>query len=166
MILAIDEIQKIPNWSETIKRLYDQQKFSGETSVQLNLLGSSHWLMQRGLSESLSGRFEQWEIRHWTFTELQQCFDISPEEYVYFGAYSGAMEMRKEESRWKAYVLNSLIEPVITKDVLLLGRIEKPAVLRKVFELGCLHSGQILSYTKLLGQWQDAKKHNNCCTLS
>jgi len=157
VILAIDEIQKIPNWSETIKRLYDQQKFSGETSVQLNLLGSSHWLMQRGLSESLAGRFEQWDIGHWTFTELQQCFDISPEEYVYFGAYPGAMEMRKEESRWKAYVLNSLIESVITKDVLLLERIEKPAVLRKVFELGSLYSGQILSYTKLLGQLQDAK---------
>jgi len=157
VILAIDEIQKIPNWSETIKRLYDQQKFRGETSVQLILLGSSHWLMQRGLSESLAGRFEQWDIGHWTFTELQQCFDISPEEYVYFGAYPGAMEMRKEESRWKAYVLNSLIEPVITKDVLLLERIEKPAVLRKVFELGSLYSGQILSYTKLLGQLQDAK---------
>lgn len=157
VILAIDEIQKIPNWSETIKRLYDQQKFRGETSVQLILLGSSHWLMQRGLSESLAGRFEQWDIGHWTFTELQQCFDISPEEYVYFGAYPGAMEMRKEESRWKAYVLNSLIESVITKDVLLLERIEKPAVLRKVFELGSLYSGQILSYTKLLGQLQDAK---------
>jgi uncharacterized protein len=157
VILAIDEIQKIPNWSETIKRLYDQQKFSGETTVQLILLGSSHWLMQRGLSESLAGRFEQWDIGHWTFNELQQCFGISPEEYVYFGAYPGAMDLRNEESRWKTYVLLSLIEPVITKDVLLLERIEKPAVLRRVFELGSSYSGQILSYTKLLGQLQDAK---------
>jgi len=157
VILAIDEVQKIPKWSETIKKLYDSQKFEFGKPVQLLLLGSSHWLMQRGLSESLAGRFEQWEIPHWSYLEMQQAFSISAEEYAYFGAYPGAIGLKKDEARWGTYVQQSLIETVITKDVLLMERIEKPAVLRRVFELGSAYSGQILSYTKLLGQLQDAK---------
>lgn len=157
VIIAIDEIQKIHNWSETIKRLYDEQKFKGQSAVKIVLLGSSNWLMQKGLSESLAGRFEQWNIRHWTYSELHTAFNVSPEEYVYYGAYPGAVNMIHDESRWKNYILASLIETVITKDVLMLQRIDKPAVLRRVFELGSSYSGQILSYTKLLGQLQDAK---------
>lgn len=157
VILAIDEIQKIDNWSETIKRLFDQQQFDGKSAIKIILLGSSNWLMQRGLSESLAGRFEQWNINHWTYQELADAFQISPEEYVYFGAFPGAIVMKNDETRWKNYVLSSLIETVVTKDVLMMHRIDKPAVLRRVFELGSSYSGQILSYTKLMGQLQDAK---------
>jgi hypothetical protein len=157
VVLAIDEIQKINNWSETIKRLYDQQKFDGKSHVKIILLGSSNWLIQKGLSESLAGRFEQWNINHWTYSELKDAFQITPEEYAYFGAYPGAIAMRNDETRWKNYVLSSLIETVVTKDVLMMHRIDKPAVLRRVFELGSSYSGQILSFTKLLGQLQDAK---------
>lgn len=157
VIIAIDEIQKIENWSEAIKRIFDRQKFDATSNVKIILLGSSNWLLQKGLSESLAGRFEQWNISHWTFTELQGAFKITPEDYVYFGAYPGAMSIRNDEARWKNYIQNSLIETVITKDVLMMHRIDKPAVLRRVFELGTAYSGQILSYTKLLGQLQDAK---------
>lgn len=157
VVLAIDEIQKIPNWSETIKRLVDTERFNSANSIQLLLLGSSHWLMQRGLSESLAGRFEQWNINHWTYQELKEAFDITPEEYVFFGAYPGAVSYFKEEDRWRSYVKSALIETVIMKDVLLMHRIEKPALLRRVFELGVHYSGQILSYTKVLGQLQEAK---------
>jgi predicted AAA+ superfamily ATPase len=157
VIIALDEIQKIPNWSETIKKLYDQQRFSGDTNIQWIILGSSHWLLQKGLSESLAGRFEQWNISHWRFEELQEAFGLTPEEYVFFGAYPGAMSMRTDETRWKSYIRQSLIETVITKDVLLMHTIEKPALLRKLFELGTMYSGQILSFTKIMGQLQDAK---------
>lgn len=157
VILAIDEIQKVPHWSETIKRLYDREKFYSKVRPQLILLESSHWLMQRGLSESLAGRFEQWNLSHWTYNEMHDAFGITPEEYVYFGSYPGAIVFREDEQRWSSYVRQSLIETVITKDVLLMERIDKPAVLRRVFELGSTYSGQILSYTKLLGQLQDAK---------
>ncbi len=163
VILALDEIQKIPQWSEVIKRLYDEQQFNSSERIQLILLGSSNWLMQKGLSESLAGRFEQWNLNHWTFKELNLAFSISPEEYVYFGAYPGAMMMRNNENRWKSYIRQSLMETAISKDVLLMHRIEKPALLRKLFELGTLYSGQILSYTKIMGQLQEAK---NTTTLA
>lgn len=157
VVLAIDEIQKIPNWSETIKRLYDEQKFQSENRVQLILLGSSNWLMQKGLSESLAGRFEQWNLTHWTYNEMHEAFGTTPEEYAYFGSYPGAQEFVTDEKRWKSYIQNSLVETVITKDVLLMERIEKPALLRRLFELGSQYSGQILSYTKMMGQLQEAK---------
>ncbi len=163
VILAIDEIQKVPNWSGVIKRLFDEQSFANGPKVQLILLGSSNWLMQRGISESLAGRFEQWKMTHWTYTELKEAFEISPEEYVYFGAYPGAMALKGDVERWKSYVVQSLIETVITKDVLLMHAIEKPVLMRRLFELGSLYSGKILSYTKIMGQLQEAK---NTTTLA
>lgn len=163
VILAIDEIQKIPGWSETIKRIYDEQKFNSNNPITLILLGSSNWLMQKGISESLAGRFEQWNLSHWTFNEMHSAFNLSPEKYAYFGSYPGAMPFMNDESRWKSYVKQSLIETAITKDILLMNSIEKPALMRKLFELGTLYSGKILSYTKILGQLQEAK---NTTTLS
>jgi predicted AAA+ superfamily ATPase len=47
--------------------------------------------------------------------------------------------------------------------VLLLTRVDKPILLRRLFELACHYSGQILSYTKMLGQLQDA---GNTTTLA
>jgi len=157
VILAIDEIQKITNWSETVKRLFDESRFHNSPKIQWVLLGSSHWLMQKGLSESLAGRFEQWNVDHWTYSELSAAFGITEEQYAYFGAYPGAIPMIADEERWRSYVRQSLIETVITKDVLLMHTIEKPAILRRLFELGSSYSGQILSYSKMMGQLQDAK---------
>lgn len=50
-----------------------------------------------------------------------------------------------------------------SRDVLLLTRVDKPALLRRLFELACRYSGQVLSYTKMLGQLQDA---GNTTTLA
>ena len=43
------------------------------------------------------------------------------------------------------------------------NRIDKPSLLKRLFEVGCHHSGQILSYTKIMGQLHDA---GNTTTLS
>ena len=163
VVLAIDEVQKIPQWSERIKRLIDETKFNRSMSFALVLLGSSHWLLQRGTTESLVGRFEQTYMAHWTFNELKAAFGITPEQYVFFGAYPGAMGFISDESRWMDYVRSALIETTITKDVLMMTRIDKPALLRRMFELGARYSGQMVSYTKLLGQLQDA---GNTVTLA
>jgi len=143
--------------------LYDEAKFNQTMPFALVLLGSSHWLLQRGTTESLAGRFEQTYMSHWTFSELKEAFDSTPEQYVYFGAYPGSMGFRSDEARWAEYIRNALIETTITKDVLLMTRIDKPALLRRVFELGARYSAQTVSYTKMLGQLQDA---GNTVTLA
>ena len=161
-ILVIDEIQKIPNWSETVKRLWDKDTLNG-TNIKLVLLGSSRLLLHKGLTESLAGRFETMYLGHWSFLEMEKAFNWNADQYAWFGGYPGGAELIEDEDRWKNYINNSLIETSVSKDILMLTRVDKPALLKRLFELGCQYSGQILSFTKIQGQLQDA---GNTTTLS
>ncbi|TYP96006.1 hypothetical protein BC792_10898 [Sphingobacterium allocomposti] len=161
-LLVVDEIQKIDNWSETVKLLWDTDTRTG-TNLKVILLGSSRLLLQQGLTESLAGRFESTYMGHWSYAEMQQAFGWTAEEYVWFGGYPGAATLIADEERWKQYVVGSLIEASISKDILMLTRIDKPALMRRLFELGCSYSGQILSFTKIMGQLLDA---GNTTTLA
>jgi predicted AAA+ superfamily ATPase len=161
-VLLLDEIQKIASWSEQVKREWDADTRNG-VPVKVVLLGSSRLLLQQGLTESLAGRFETIYMGHWSLREMREAFGFSPAQYVWFGGYPGAAALAGDEERWKRYVVDALIETSIARDILLLTRVDKPALLRRLFELGCQYSGQILSFTKLLGQLQDA---GNTVTLS
>lgn len=162
LLLIIDEIQKIDNWSEIIKKLWDED-VKNNINIKIVLLGSSRLLLQQGLTESLAGRFESTYIGHWSYSEMKAAFDFTPQQYVWFGAYPGSVSLINDEERWKNYINNSLIETSISKDILMLTRVDKPALMKRLFELGCLYSGQILSFTKIVGQLQDA---GNTTTLS
>lgn len=161
-LLVIDEIQKIDNWSEVVKQQWDKDTREN-INIKVILLGSSRLLIQKGLTESLAGRFETLYLGHWSYTEMQEAFGWSIEQYVYFGGYPGSTTLISDEERWKNYVKDSLIETSISKDILMLTRVDKPALLKRLFEIGCLYSGQILSYTKIIGQLQDA---GNTTTLA
>lgn len=161
-LLVLDEIQKIPGWSETVKRLWDEDT-RAKRPLKAVLLGSAPLLIQRGLTESLAGRFEVLRLPHWSFAEMREAFSLSLDQYLYFGGYPGAAPLIGEPERWARYIADSLIETTISRDVLLLTRVDKPALLRRLFELGCRYSGQVLSYTKMLGQLQDA---GNATTLA
>jgi predicted AAA+ superfamily ATPase len=161
-ILVLDEVQKIPRWSQTVKRLWDEDS-RARRPLKVVLLGSAPLLMQQGLTESLAGRFEVIHLPHWSYVEMHAAFGFSLEEYLYFGGYPGAAPLVMDPERWKRYLLDSLIETTIARDVLLMTRVDKPALLRRLFELGCRYSGQVLSYTKMLGQLQDA---GNTTTLA
>ncbi len=161
-LLVLDEVQKIAGWSETVKRLWDADTRMG-TPLRVVLLGSAPFLVQRGLGESLAGRFEVLRLPHWSFIEMQTAFGWSIDQYLFYGAYPGAAPLVKQPERWARYIRDALIEPTISRDVLLLSRVDKPALLRRLFELGCAYSGQILSYTKMMGQLRDA---GNTVTLA
>ena len=162
LIFVIDEIQKIPNWSEIVKANWDADKINN-VSIKLVLLGSSRLLIQQGLTESLTGRFETIYMGHWGFIEMKEAFGLTEEQFVWFGGFPGAAILLEDEKRWNDYILNSLIETTISKDILLIERINKPILLKNLFELGCVFSGQILSFNKILGQLHDA---GNTTTLS
>jgi predicted AAA+ superfamily ATPase len=161
-ILVVDEIQKIPGWSEMVKKLWDEDTMNG-LKLKLILSGSSRLLLQTGLTESLAGRFETIYMEHWSLPEMQSAFGWNAYQFAWFGGYPGSAGLIHDEERWKHYVNTSLIETSISKDILMLTRIDKPALLKRMFELGCLYSGQILSFTKIQGQLQDA---GNTTTLS
>lgn len=161
-LLVIDEIQKIDNWSEVVKQQWDRDTREN-VNIKVIILGSSRLLIQKGLTESLAGRFETFYLGHWSYTEMQSAFGWSIEQYIYFGGYPGSALLINDEERWKSYIKDSLIETSISKDILMLTRVDKPALMKRLFELGCLYSGQILSYTKIIGQLEDA---GNTTTLA
>ena len=158
----LDEIQKLPGWSEVVKRLWDEDTARG-VQLKVVILGSAPLLVQRGLSESLAGRFEMIGVGHWSLAEMRDAFSWGWERYVYYGGYPGAAPLIADEERWRSYILDALIETTISRDVLLMTRVDKPALLRRLFQLGCAYSGQILAYQKMLGQLQDG---GNATTLA
>ena len=161
-LFVMDEAQKIDGWSETVKRLWDEDTAQG-LPLHVMLLGSSPLLIQRGLTESLAGRFEVIPVTHWSFAEMREAFDWGLDEYIFFGGYPGGAHLINDQKRWSNYIKDSLIETTISRDILLMTRVDKPALLRRLFELGCSYSGQVLSYQKMLGQLQDA---GNTTTLA
>jgi uncharacterized protein len=161
-LLIIDEVQKVQGWSETVKRLWDEDS-SADVPLRVLLSGSSPLLVQKGLTESLAGRFEIIPVPHWSYTEMRAAFGWSVERYVYFGGYPGAAGLTDDEPRWRRYIVDALIETTLSRDILLMTRVDKPALLRRLFHLGCEYSGQVLSYHKMLGQLHDA---GNTVTLA
>ncbi len=161
-LLILDEAQKVTDWSETVKRLWDEDT-AARVPVRVVVLGSAPLLVQRGLTESLAGRFELIRVPHWSFSEMKDAFGFDAERYVFFGGYPGAAPLVRDRERWTRYILDSLVETTVSRDILLLTRVDKPALLRQLFRLGCDYSGQVLSYQKMVGQLQDA---GNTTTLA
>jgi len=161
-IIVLDEIQKVTGWSEVIKKLWDEDT-AARTNLKALILGSAPLLIQHGLTESLAGRFELVPLSHWSFSEMRDAFGWNLDQYIYFGGYPGSAELINDEERWSRYIHDSLIETTISRDILLLTRIDKQALLRQLFRLGVHYSSQIVSYQKLLGQLHDA---GNTTTLA
>lgn len=161
-LLVLDEIQKISHWSDVVKRLWEEDSHK-KLALKVVLLGSSPWLIQRGLTESLAGRFEVIPVTHWSYAEMHEAFGWGLEQFIFFGGYPGAVVLAGDETRWAHYIADSLIETTLSRDILLMARVDKPALLRRLFHLGCDYSGQILSYQKMVGQLQDA---GNTTTLA
>lgn len=162
-VLILDEVQKIPRWSEAVKALWDQRLQSDGEQLHLVLLGSSQFLMQEGLTESLAGRFELIRLPHWSFTEMRQAFGFDLNDYVCFGGYPGPAGLISSPDRWIRYMQDAIVEPTVSRDVMSLARIDKPALMRSLMQLGCAYSSQMLSYQKVMGQLQDA---GNTTTLA
>ena len=162
VILVIDEIQKIANWSEVVKKEWDDDTFHN-LDIRVLLLGSSRVMLEKGLSESLAGRFEEIRMSHWSYAEMKECFGYSLDQYLFYGGYPGAAELIAEPDRWEQYIQSAIIDTTINKDILMDTPISKPALLRQTFELGAAYSGEVLSLSKMLGSLQDA---GNTVTLA
>jgi len=161
-ILVIDEIQKVGKWSSIVKLLWDEDNRL-HMPLKVVLTGSSSLLLQKGLAESLMGRFEILYSQHWSYAECKEAFGYSLDDFLFFGGYPGAATLIKDEARWARYMGTSIVEPTISQDILMMEEVRKPALLRSLFMLGSGYSAQELSFTKMLGQLQDA---GNTVTLA
>jgi hypothetical protein len=150
-LLAIDEVQKIPAWSEEVKRLWDRSS----RRIKLILTGSSSPIMEKGLSESLAGRFELIRAEHWNWREAREYFGLTLEQFIEFGCYPGAAPFLADLERWGSYVRDAIVEPAIGRDLLQLSPVENPALLRQVFGVALSLPAQVISLQKIQGQLQD-----------
>ena len=162
VVLVIDEIQKIANWSETVKKEWDDDTFH-DRNIKVLVLGSSRVMLEKGLSESLAGRFEEIRMSHWSYSEMKECFGFTLDKYIFYGGNPGAAALIGDGDRFEQYIQAAIIEATINKDILMNTPIGKPALLRQTFELGAAYSGQLLSLNKMLGSLQDA---GNAVTLA
>jgi predicted AAA+ superfamily ATPase len=162
VLIVIDETQKITGWSETVKKYWDDDTRL-KNNIKVLLSGSPRLLIQKGLTESLAGRYELIPVPHWSYSEMKEAFGWTLDQYIYFGAYPGAAELIEDEKRWRTYIKDSIIIPSITKDILFMTKVDKPALLQQLFELGSFYSAQTVSFTSMLGQLNDA---GNTTTLA
>jgi len=161
-LLILDEVQKIDRWGEVVKAEWDADR-AASRNLRVLLLGSSALLLGHGTSESLAGRFFLHRCTHWTYPECRDAFGWTLDQWIYFGGYPGAAPVIDDEDTWRAYIVDSLIETVLGRDVVAMHRITKPTLLRHLFALATAFPAQVLSYNKMLGQLQDA---GNTTTLS
>lgn len=161
-LLVIDEVHKIANWSEEVKRQWDADTFN-DVNMKVVILGSSRLLLKDGLTESLAGRYEMIRMPHWSYREMHDAFGVDVEHYIFFGGYPGGAPLMENETRWRRYIKDSIIAPAIERDILTTKTVYKPELMKQLFELGCTYSGEEISLTKLLGQLQDA---GNVTTLA
>lgn len=158
LVLFLDEIHLIPNWSRILKGLWDRDRREGYP-LHVVILGSAAWRMLTGTGESLTGRFSSLPITHWAFHEVNQVFGLETDEYIFFGGYPGALSKGLDPTKledWQRYILDSILRPVTDKDIMGLEHVRKPALMRQLVDLAPRYSGQLISYNKLLGQLQDA----------
>lgn len=161
-LLVIDEVHKVNNWSEAVKKEWDDDTFN-DVNIKVILLGSSRLLIKDGLTESLAGRYELIHMSHWSFKEMKEAFGMDLEHYIFFGGYPGGVGFINNEVRWRKYIKDSIVAPAIAHDILMTKTIYKPELMKQLFELGCTYSGEEIALTKLLGQLQDA---GNITTLA
>ena len=161
-LLVIDEVHKLDNWSEAVKKEWDDD-VRNDINMKVVILGSSRLLLKDGLTESLAGRYELIRMPHWSYNEMREAFAMDLDQYVYFGGYPGGAKYINDERRWRRYIKDSIIAPAIERDILTTKTIYKPILMRQLFDLGCMYSGKELSLNKMLGQLQDA---GNVTTLA
>lgn len=161
-LLVINEVHKVDNWSEAVKKEWDEDTFN-DLNMKVVILGSPRLLLKDGLTESLAGRYELIRMPHWSFCEMREAFGIDVDHYIYFGGYPGGAAYVKDERRWRKYIKDSIVAPAIERDVLQTKTIYKPALMKQLFEIGCQYSSEELSLNKMLGQLQDA---GNVTTLA
>ena len=162
IVMVLDEIQRIPNWSGIVKGLWDRDRRTG-CPLRVVILGSAPWAMLTGLHESLAGRFDPFPVAHWSLDEMQRAFRVTLDQYIFFGGYPGAAAHIGDIRRWRGYIRHAVMVPVVDRDIVSLTRVEKPALMRALLDLALDYSGQIVSYRKLQGQLDDA---GNTTTLA
>lgn len=158
-ILLLDEVHFLSNWAGRLKGSWDRVR-RRRIPLHVVVTGSSAIQVATGSRESLAGRFERLHLSHWSAASLAAAFHLAPPQaalnLVRFGSYPGAVALQRDQARWRDYVRDAILEPAVGRDMLALGSVRRPALLRQVFAIAADSPAQIVSLQKLQGQLQDS----------
>jgi len=157
-VVLLDEVHVLPDWAASLKAYWDRFRRQ-HLPIHLVATGSSALRVTQGSRESLAGRFERIVFSHWTAAALASAFTVpladAARHSLLFGTYPGAWDLRTDPVRWRAYIRDAIIEPAIGRDVLAMGQVRRPALLRQVFAVAVGSAAGIVSLQKLQGQLAD-----------
>jgi len=156
--LFLDEIQKLDDWPNQLKIIYD--RYPG---LKIIISGSADLLLRKGAKESLAGRFFDFSVSPFSFEEFIESKKVNIErnnetlykrelkllfrEYLKMGGFIEAAEF--SDNALRKYFKESLLERVVFRDIPESFTINKPQVLFRLLQICAQLPGMYLEYKNL-----------------
>lgn len=155
-LFLFDEIQKLEDWEEQLKVLYDSYP-----NIKFIISGSESLFIRKKSKESLAGRMYEFNIRTLNFQEFlrfrNKTFDnilLYKEEilkefrnFLFRNGFPEIVNETKEVS--EKYVKDNVIEKIIYRDIPQIIPIKDPTALEQIFKIILLDPGEIINFDKL-----------------
>jgi len=160
-LILFDEIQKLKNWEDQIKRLYDIYK----NNVKIIISGSESLFIKKKSRSTLAGRLFEFILRPLTFKEYLRFIDVHYEKKE---LYEKELEEHLTNYKWtqgfpelvnindkeiiKKYIKESIVEKVIYRDIPGLLKIRDISVLESILTIFMEEPGQIIELSELASE--------------
>lgn len=156
--LIFDEVQKLSNWAEKVKILYDTKKY------KIFVSGSESLFLRKGTRESLAGRIYEFEVKKLNFSEYLNFVgkaEIAKNPRLYeielrmeLGNYllcGGFPELigKQDKELVKQYIRTTIIEKIVFKDMAKIYPIEDTEQLIKILDIIVDNPGMIVDFSSL-----------------
>ncbi len=155
-LILFDEVQKVKNWEEQLKRIYDNYP-----NIKFIISGSESLFIRKKTRESLAGRMFEFHVKTLSFKEYLSFknkkfdnFALYKEEILrefnQFLLSSGFPEIINENEEVIAkYIKDNVIDKIIYKDMAQILSIKEPAIIEQIFRIVLSDPGAIMNMENL-----------------
>ncbi len=167
LYLFLDEIQKLKDWQDQVKIIYDRYP-----KTKIFLSGSASVNLQKGVKESLAGRVFEFEFTPLSFREFLEWKGIKIDkgkldfyrkelkllvkEYLLKGGFPEIVE-EKDREIIRRYLKSAVLDKIIGQDLPSEFGLRDPELLKALTENFFSQPGMILNYDKLASDFQRSK---------
>ncbi len=167
ILLLLDEIQKLENWEEKLKRIYDTYS----KNIKIIISGSESLFIKKKSKETLAGRIFEFKIEPLSFQEflifreknfqniklyekeLSNLFN----EYIVTQGFPELVNI-KEKVIIKKYIKESIVEKIIYQDIPKLYKIKDVSILEAILNIIMEEPGQIIELSNLGAELQISRQ--------
>lgn len=159
-LFLFDEIQKVNNWEEQVKRLYDLH-----ANFKIIISGSESLFIRKKSKESLAGRMFEFKVESLSFKEFLSFkgLILKPrglyekellkafEDFMFSGGFPELVDI-KDKDFIKNYIRETVVEKVLFRDIPLIFPIRDVSILESIFKIISGNPGQIIEINKLASE--------------